>query len=78
MTSAWLRDVPFVHIYSNLGLAKKLRCDEPFKIENCAFFGADKERAGSIDTLIERMRQAGQLAKQHQGNKVLVLRSGHS
>ena len=71
-----LRDVPFVHIYSNLGLAKKLRFDEPFIIENCAFFGADKERRSSIDTLIERMRHAGQLAKQHQGNKVLVLHQG--
>ena len=71
-----LRDVPFVHIYSNLGLARKLRCDEPFKIENCILFGADKERRSSIDSLIEKMRHAEQLAKQHDGNKVLVLHQG--
>ena len=71
-----LRDVPFVHIYSNLGLAKKLRCDEPFKIENCVLFGADKERRGSIDSLIENMRHAEQLAKQYGGKKVLVLHQG--
>jgi DNA repair protein SbcD/Mre11 len=71
-----LRDVPFVHIYSNLGLAKKLRYDEPFLIENCAFFGADKERRSSIDSLIEKMRHAGQLAKQHDGKRVLVLHQG--
>ena len=71
-----LRDVPFVHIYSNLGLAKKLRYDEPFIIENCAFFGADKERRSSIDMLIEKIRHAGQLAKQYHGNKVLVLHQG--
>src|ERR687895_405187 len=71
-----LRDVPFVHIYSNLGLAKKLRYDEPFKIENCVLFGADKERRSSIDSLIEKMRHAEQLAKQHDGNKVLVLHQG--
>jgi len=71
-----LRDVPFVHIYSNLGLAKKLRYDEPFIIENCAFFGADKERRSSIDMLIEKIRHAGQLAKQHHGKRVLVLHQG--
>ena len=76
MTSGRLRDVPFIHIYSNLGLAKKLRCDEPFKIENCILFGADKERHGSIDSLIENMRHAEHLAKQHTGKKVLVLHQG--
>jgi DNA repair protein SbcD/Mre11 len=71
-----LRDVPFIHIYSNLGLAKKLRCDEPFKVENCMLFGADKERRGSIDLLIENMHHAEHLAKQHDGKKVLVLHQG--
>ena len=71
-----LRDVPFIHIYSNLGLAKKLRCDEPFKVENCMLFGADKERRSSIDLLIENMRHAEHLAKQHDGKKVLVLHQG--
>jgi len=71
-----LRDVPFVHIYSNLGLARKLSYDEPFLIENCIFFGVDKERRSSIDSLIEKMRHAAQLAKQHDGNKVLVLHQG--
>src|ERR687895_2138726 len=66
-----LRDVPFVHIYSNLGLAKKLRCDEPFRVENCIFFGADKERRSNIDSLIEKMRHAEQLAKQYGGKKAL-------
>jgi exonuclease SbcD len=71
-----LRDVPFIHIYSNLGLARKLRCDEPFRVENCILFGADKERRSSIDSLIENMRHAEHLAKQHDGKKVLVLHQG--
>ncbi|HZB80122.1 MAG TPA: DNA repair exonuclease [Nitrososphaera sp.] len=71
-----LRDVPFIHIYSNLGLARKLRCDEPFRVENCIFFGADKERRSNIDSLIENMRHAEHLAKQHDGKKVLVLHQG--
>jgi len=71
-----LRDVPFIHIYSNLGLAKKLRSDEPFKIENCILFGADKERRSSIDSLIENIHHAEHVAKQHNGKKVLVLHQG--
>ena len=71
-----LRDVPFAHIYSNLGLAKKLRHDEPFIVDNCAVFGADKERRSSIDSLIEKMRHAEQVAKQHSGKKILVLHQG--
>lgn len=71
-----LRDVPFIHIYSNLGLARKLRCDEPFRVENCILFGADKERHSNIDSLIENMHHAEHLAKQHDGKKVLVLHQG--
>jgi DNA repair exonuclease SbcCD nuclease subunit len=71
-----LRDVPFAHIYSNLGLAKKLRHDEPFIVENCAVFGADKERRSNIDSLVEKMRHAEQVAKQHDGKKILVLHQG--
>lgn len=71
-----LRDVPFAHIYSNLGLVKKLRHDEPFIVEDCAVFGADKERRSNIDSLIEKMRHAEQVAKRHSGKKVIVLHQG--
>ena len=71
-----LRDVPFAHIYSNLGLAKKLRHDEPFIVEGCAVFGADKERPSNIESLIEKLRHAAQVAKRHSGKKVLVLHQG--
>ncbi|MGI0049537.1 MAG: metallophosphoesterase family protein, partial [Nitrososphaera sp.] len=71
-----LRDVPFAHIYSNLGLAKKLRHDEPFVVDDCAVFGVDKERRSNIDSLIEKMRHADQVAKQHSGKKILVLHQG--
>jgi DNA repair protein SbcD/Mre11 len=71
-----LRDVPFAHIYSNLGLVKKLRHDVPFIVEDCAVFGADKERRSNIDSLIEKMRHAEQVAKQHSGKKVIVLHQG--
>ena len=71
-----LRDVPFAHIYSNLGLAKKLRHDEPLVVDNCAVFGADKERRSNIDSLIEKMRHAEQVAKRQSGKQVLVLHQG--
>jgi DNA repair exonuclease SbcCD nuclease subunit len=71
-----LRDVPFAHIYSNLGLAKKLRYDEPFIVDSCAVFGADKERRSNIDSLIEKLRDVEQVAKRHDGKKVLVLHQG--
>ena len=70
-----LRDVPFAHIFSNLGLAKNLRHDEPFMVEGCAVFGANKERRGNIDALIEKLRVAGQAARQYR-KKVLVLHQG--
>ena len=71
-----LRDVPFAHIYSNLGLAKKLRHDEPLLVDNCAVFGVDKERRNNIDSLIEKLRDAELVAKRHNGKKVLVLHQG--
>ena len=72
-----LRDVPFVHIYSNLGLVKKLRHDEPFLADNCVLFGVDKERRSNLEALIVKMNHAEQVAKQHDGKKkILVLHQG--
>jgi DNA repair exonuclease SbcCD nuclease subunit len=71
-----LRDVPFPHIYSNLGLVKKLRHDEPLIVDNCAVFGADKERRSNIDSLVEKLRHVEQISKQHSGKKILVLHQG--
>jgi DNA repair exonuclease SbcCD nuclease subunit len=72
-----LRDVPFVHIFSNLGLAKKLKLDEPFVAENCVVLGADKERRSNIDALVEQLR-VGERVAGLQGNKkkILVLHQG--
>ena len=62
--------------YTASGLAKKLRHDEPFIVEDCAVFGADKERPSNIESLIEKLRHAEQVAKRHSGKKVLVLHQG--
>lgn len=73
-----MRDVPFAYIFSNLGLAKRLKLDEPLQVGDCVVFGADKERRGNIDSLVERLRQAGNLASEQFTNKkkILVLHQG--
>jgi DNA repair exonuclease SbcCD nuclease subunit len=72
-----LRDVPFVHIYSNLGLVTKLRHDEPFLADNCVLFGVDKERRSNLEALIVKMNHAEYVARQHDGKKkILVLHQG--
>jgi DNA repair exonuclease SbcCD nuclease subunit len=73
-----MRDVPFAYVFSNLGLAKRLKLDEPFQVGGCAVFGADKERKGNIDSLVERLKQAGQVASKRFGSskKILVLHQG--
>jgi len=70
-----LRDVPFAHVFNNLGLMKRLKTDEPFVVDNVAVFGADKERRGNIDPLIERLRSAEQVAKGF-CKKILVIHQG--
>jgi len=72
-----LRDVPFVHIFSNLGLAKHLKPDVPFVVDDCVVMGADKERRSNIDALIEKLRGADRVASQfNDKKKILVLHQG--
>jgi DNA repair exonuclease SbcCD nuclease subunit len=72
-----LRDVPFAYLFNNLGLAKRLRLDEPFEIDDCVIFGENKERRGNIDSLIDRLKNTGKTAAQHEGRKkILVLHQG--
>lgn len=71
-----MRDVPLAHVFSNLGLAKKLRLDEPFAVGGCSIFGADKERRSNMDSLVDRLRAAEKLAERTGGKKILVLHQG--
>jgi len=72
-----LRDVPFVHIFSNLGLAKHLKPDVPFVVDDCVVMGADKERRSNIDALIEKLHGADRVASQfNDKKKILVLHQG--
>lgn len=69
-------DIPFAYVFSNLGLARRLRTDEGFEVDGCMVFGANKERKGNIDSLIESLKVSGQVASKYAGKKVLVLHQG--
>lgn len=71
-----LRDVPFAYVFGSLGLAKRLRLDEPFVVEGVEVFGANKERKSNIDSLVGQLQQAEKTAKNHAGKKILVLHQG--
>jgi DNA repair protein SbcD/Mre11 len=71
-----LRDVAFAHVFSNLGLAKKLKLDEPFIVDGVAVYGANKERRSNIDSLIEQLQQADKKASSLAGKRILVLHQG--
>jgi exonuclease SbcD len=72
-----MRDVPLAHVFSNLGLAKKLRLDEPFVVGDCAVYGADKERRSNIDALLERLHNIEKMTGNREKRKrILVLHQG--
>jgi DNA repair exonuclease SbcCD nuclease subunit len=71
-----LRDVPFAYLFSNLGLAKRLRLDEPLVIDNCAIFGENKERRSNIDSLIDKLRNVRAAGQNEGRKKILVLHQG--
>jgi DNA repair protein SbcD/Mre11 len=52
-----MRDVPLARVFSNLGLATRLRLDQPLVVGNCEIYGADKERRSNIDKLVEDLHK---------------------
>lgn len=70
------RDVPFAFLFSNLGLARRLRLDEPFVHEGCVVFGENKARRNDIEGLTAKMRDCEKIARQQEGKKILVLHQG--
>ena len=70
------RDVPFAYLFSNLGIARRLKLDEPYIVNNVAIFGESKARRNDIDRLIGRLQDCDKIAKNHAGKKILVLHQG--
>jgi DNA repair exonuclease SbcCD nuclease subunit len=70
------RDVPFPFVFSNVGLARRLRLDEPFSHKGCVIFGENKARRNEVDSLVTRLRECGRIAGQHDGKRILVLHQG--
>jgi DNA repair exonuclease SbcCD nuclease subunit len=72
-----VRDVPFAYVFSNLGLARPLRSEEPYLVKDCVVLGENKERRNNIGGLLEKLRVAEKIAKEHgSSKKVLVLHQG--
>lgn len=71
------RDVPLPYLFSNLGLARRLRLDEPFSHEGVVIFGENKARRNDIDGLVGRLQSCGKIAGEFAGKKrILVLHQG--
>ncbi len=76
-----IRDVPLPLVFSNLGLARRLRPDEALVVGDCMVIGIDKERKSNLDALIEKLNVAGQTARSISSSspeckKILVLHQG--
>ena len=75
-----IRDVPLPLVFSSLGLAKRLRPDEAFQVDNCVLVGIDKERKSNIETLVEKLQQAEHTANlsspSSHNKRVIVLHQG--
>jgi DNA repair exonuclease SbcCD nuclease subunit len=69
-------DVPFAYVFSNLGLARRLRLDEGFEVQDCVVMGANKERKGNIDSLIDSLKASDKVASRYSSKKILVLHQG--
>jgi DNA repair exonuclease SbcCD nuclease subunit len=72
------RDVPFAYLFSNLGLARRLKLEEPVVVRNVAIYGENKARRNDIDGLIGRLHGCDKVARQQAGKKILVLHQGLS
>ncbi len=67
---------PSAYLFDRLGLAKYVGEGKPVMHGDTMIIGFHKHRRGEIDRLLEGLKSAGQLAREHRGKKVLVLHQG--
>jgi DNA repair exonuclease SbcCD nuclease subunit len=79
-----MQDVPIPYIFHNLGLAIRLKENQPIHYGNLTIFGFNKERKSNIESLLQQFKITERLAKQQneganreRNNKnILVLHQG--
>lgn len=67
---------PTPYLFHRLGLATYVGNGEPAILGETMVVGFHKRRVGEMDELVERLRAAERLAREHSGKKVLVLHQG--
>ena len=79
-----MQDIPIPYIFHNLGLATRLKENQPRQHDNVAIFGFNKERKSNIESILQQFKITEKIAKQKKesGNggrtikNILVLHQG--
>ena len=71
-----IRATPVPYVYHNLEFSKYIGRGEPVYHKDVLIAGFDKIRKNEISTFEEKFRQLDSIAKQHNGQKILVLHQG--
>jgi exonuclease SbcD len=59
-----MQDIPIPYVFHNLGLATRLKENEPRLHDNVAIFGFNKERKSNIDSMLQQFKMTEIKAKQ--------------
>ena len=79
-----MQDIPIPYVFHNLGLATRLKENEPRLHDNIAIFGFNKERKSNIESIFQQFKITEKIAKQKKENttggrnikNILVLHQG--
>ena len=79
-----MQDIPIPYVFHNLGLATRLKENQPIQHDNVAIFGFNKERKSNIESMLQQFKITEKIAKQKKesGNggrnikNILVLHQG--
>jgi DNA repair protein SbcD/Mre11 len=59
-----MQDIPIPYVFHNLGLATRLKENEPRVHDNVAIFGFNKERKSNIESMLQQFKMTEKKAKQ--------------
>jgi DNA repair exonuclease SbcCD nuclease subunit len=79
-----MQDIPIPYVFHNLGLATRLKENQPRQHNNVAIFGFNKERKSNIESILQQFKITEKIAKQKKENgsggrnikNILVLHQG--
>jgi DNA repair exonuclease SbcCD nuclease subunit len=71
-----IRATPIPYVYHNLEFSKYIGHGKPVYYKNVMLVGFDKIRKNEISIFEEKLKELDNIAKQHDGHKILVLHQG--